>query len=268
MKVVNDVLEVEFPTSHALLDRVTSLHDENHPYQFHRSGTLLQKCSMSSQGSDNDIIGRAVSRERDRLDNNLEGDLTNPEKHSILSQFLRTAARNAKVAPLNVSCTLLPSFVLSRLRTRIPSISLNNTRSTSALDGIRGWACVAVLNHHNLWVYQPLVHYGYGLSQEDMAACIKVPEVAMRNDHLLRLPFVRLLHAGTASVSAFFIMLGFVLAYKPLMLSRKGRWQDILSTLAFSIFRRGIRLYLPSIAASFFVVIQNSRLDPAVSIHN
>ena len=206
---------------------------------------------MSSQGSHNDTVNRMLSGERDRLNNDREGDPTKPKKHSILSGYLRTATMHAKCALLDVPCTLLPSFVLGQLRTSIPSSSSSHTRSTSTLDGIRGWACVAVMNWHVLWVYQPRIHYGYGLSRDDMATCIQNPDIVMRNDHFLQLPIPRLLYSGTASMSAFFIISGFVLAYKPLALSRKCRWQDISSTLASSTFRRGIRLYLPAITSSF-----------------
>ena len=115
---------------------------------------------MSSQGSHDNMMNRAPSGNRDGLDNDPEGNLTIPKKYSILSGYLHSAARHAKGALLDVPRTVLPSFLLSRLRTSTPSSSSSHTRSTSALDGIRGLAFLAVLNHHILWVYQPLVHYG------------------------------------------------------------------------------------------------------------
>ncbi|CAF9907789.1 hypothetical protein IMSHALPRED_006494 [Imshaugia aleurites] len=188
-------------------------------------------------------------------DNDGEGYLAKPRRYSVLSGYISTSVRLAKSVLIDVSCALLPSFVLGRLRASSSSRSPGHTRYTSALDGIRGLACIAVMNYHILWVYQPRVHYGYALTQEDLAICIQKPEVVMRNDSFLQLPIIRLPFSATGSVSAFFIIAGFVLAYKPLALSRQGRWQDVLSTLASSTFRRGIRLYLPTVAASSFSFI-------------
>ena len=200
-------------------------------------------------------MDRTPLREHNIIDDDLEDGFVGPERRSNLSWYLHSAAVHAKIALFKVSCTLLPSFVSSRLRASIPSGSSNHSRYTSALDGVRGCACIAVMNYHILWVYQPFVHYGYGLSQEDLAVCIQEPNVVMRNDSLLQLPIVRLLYSPTGSVSAFFVIAGFVLAYKPLTLSRKGRWLDVFSSLTSSTFRRAIRLYLPAIAASLLSLI-------------
>ncbi len=91
----------------------------------------------------------------------------------------------------------------------------------------------------------------YMESEHSLTACTPKPQVGTRNDWFLQLPIVRLLFSGTGPVSSFFIIAGFALAYKPLALSRKGRWLDIFSTLASSTFCRGIRLYLPAITAIF-----------------
>lgn len=86
------------------------------------------------------------------------------------------------------------------------------------------------MNYHLMWIYEPHIQLGYGLSQQDLAACIPNPQVGTRNEWFLQLPIIRLLFSGTGSVSFFFILAGFVLAYKPLTLSRKGRWLDIFFT--------------------------------------
>ena len=206
---------------------------------------------MSSQGSHNATLDRPFLREHDIIDSDLEGGLVESARYSALSDYLHAVAAHAKSTLLGLSCALLPSFLSGLLRASNSSDAPNHTRYTSALDGLRGWACIAVMNYHLLWVYQPLVHYGYGLSQENLATCIQKPDAVMRNNSFLQLPIVRLLYSATGSVSVFFIVAGFVLAYKPLALSRECRWLDLYSSLASSTLRRGIRLYLPAIAATF-----------------
>ena len=206
---------------------------------------------MSPQSFHDATVHRVLSREHGIIDDDLEGGLVGGGRYSTLSEYLHTAATYAKNTLLDLSYTLLPSFLLSQLRPTVSSGSSSHTRYTSALDGIRGLACIAVMNYHLMWIYVPHIHLGYGLSQQDLTACISNPQANTRNDWFLQLPIVRLLFSGTGSVSVFFIIAGFVLAYKPLTLSRKGRWLDIFSTLASCTFRRGIRLYLPAIAAIF-----------------
>ena len=128
-------------------------------------------------------------------------------------------------------------------------------RQTSALDGIRGFACLAVMNYHVLYVYQGFVFYGYGLSKDSLAFCGRTQDQDLRNDWIHQLPIIRLLYSGTASVSLFFIISGFVLAYKPLMTARQHDHVAVFRIIGSSTFRRGLRLFLPPIIMTFFTML-------------
>ncbi|KAH8775132.1 acyltransferase family-domain-containing protein [Hyaloscypha finlandica] len=114
---------------------------------------------------------------------------------------------------------------------------LRKIHPTSYLDGLRGVAALIVLQSHFLtnWFY-PL-RSGYLNTESDT--------------HLLQLPILRLLYAGRASVAVFFVVSGFVLSYKPLLLARSSNQGAVLQTLSSSVFRRGFRLWIPIVFGTF-----------------
>jgi hypothetical protein len=61
-------------------------------------------------------------------------------------------------------------------------------------------------------------------------------------------PFFRLVAQGQSFVAIFFILLGYVNSLKPIQLSRAGKVEAALSSLASSTFRRSGRLVLPAAA--------------------
>lgn len=63
-------------------------------------------------------------------------------------------------------------------------------------------------------------------------------------------PFIRLPGQGNAFVAIFFVLLGFVNSLKAIKLSRTGRPQDALSSIATSAFRRTGRLVFPAAAVT------------------
>jgi peptidoglycan/LPS O-acetylase OafA/YrhL len=64
-------------------------------------------------------------------------------------------------------------------------------------------------------------------------------------------------------VTIFFLISGYVLSHKSLRLMRSREFAAILDTLASSVFRRGIRLFLPIIASSFLsLLFELARLYP------
>jgi len=99
---------------------------------------------------------------------------------------------------------------------------------TAYLDGLRGWAAFLVVFYHS--------------GKAD-------------NRPWLQLPFVHILDAGHSCVTIFFVISGYVLSYRILQLAREQQPAAILDTLASSVFRRWLRLYLPSALASLIVAI-------------
>ena len=56
-------------------------------------------------------------------------------------------------------------------------------------------------------------------------------------------------------VHVFFVISGFVLSRKPLRLARAHKYDELHQTLSSSVFRRAIRLYLPAVFSTFFVLL-------------
>jgi peptidoglycan/LPS O-acetylase OafA/YrhL len=97
-------------------------------------------------------------------------------------------------------------------------------RNTSYLDALRGIAAVIVVNHHH-------------------------------QSNPSELPFLSLVTAGKSSVNVFFVISGYVLGYRLLKNMRARDPAPLLDNFASSMFRRYIRLYLPSFFATFVAVI-------------
>ncbi|KAJ4147011.1 hypothetical protein LMH87_001564 [Akanthomyces muscarius] len=112
--------------------------------------------------------------------------------------------------------------------------------ATAYLSGVRGIAAVIVFIFHSTWAYSRIVEDGYGWHAEEG-----------ENLHILQLPFVRLVHAGHAMVGIFFLIGGYVNAMKPLRLMREHRQAELAPAVASSLLRRGVRLWLPALAATF-----------------
>ncbi|KAL2065394.1 hypothetical protein VTL71DRAFT_3064 [Oculimacula yallundae] len=125
---------------------------------------------------------------------------------------------------------LVPSFLRNSRKTVI--------HPTSWLDGLRGVASFIVFIHHFILVWFPNLNYGYG-----------TPDQSSRN--FFQLPLVRVIYAGRGMVCIFFVISGYVLSYSPLKKMRKRDYSPLLCSLASSLFRRGMRLYLPVLATTF-----------------
>ncbi|KEY64230.1 hypothetical protein S7711_03515 [Stachybotrys chartarum IBT 7711] len=143
---------------------------------------------------------------------------------------------------LAVCLFLLPSFVQDLI-----CRDLQNPRRmhpTSWLDGLRGVASLIVFFFH----FTDDTHKGllmsYGVKREGDEAASSP----------LQLPFVRVIVAGKPMVHIFFVISGFVLAYKPLKQIRANQFEALQDTLSSSIFRRGFRLYLPPLVSIFGIM--------------
>jgi len=99
---------------------------------------------------------------------------------------------------------------------------------TAYLDGLRGWAAFLVVFYHS--------------GKAD-------------NRPWLQLPLIHILDAGHSCVTIFFVISGYVLTYRILKHARKHDPIAVLDTLASSVFRRWMRLYLPTALASLVVAL-------------
>ena len=97
-------------------------------------------------------------------------------------------------------------------------------RNTAYLDALRGISAMIVVNHHH-------------------------------QSNPSELPFLSLVTAGKSSVNVFFVISGYVLSYRLLKHMRAGDSLPLLDNFASSMFRRYIRLFLPSFVATFVAVI-------------
>jgi len=136
---------------------------------------------------------------------------------------------------------LLPSFVQRRIR---PGLTKpQRLLPTSYLDGLRGVSSFIVfLGHYteeNLgWYTEP-----YG-AYEDGAASSP-----------LQLPFVRVIYSARPMVHIFLIISGYVLSYKPLKQIHSQQYSALAITLSSSVFRRALRLFLPSFVTLFIMAL-------------
>lgn len=150
---------------------------------------------------------------------------------------------------------LVPSFVQRRLR---PSPTKSNRlHPTSYLDGLRGVASFIVFMGHYTeetvgWYTEP-----YGLYED------KAPSSP------LQLPLLRVIYSPRPMVHIFFIISGYVLSYKPLKQIHSQQLLALTTTLSSSVFRRALRLFLPSIvtllimAFAVYFDISDDRFAPS-----
>ncbi|OLN89045.1 hypothetical protein CCHL11_06005 [Colletotrichum chlorophyti] len=138
---------------------------------------------------------------------------------------------------------LLPSFVQRRLRPN--DFKPRRLYATSWLDGLRGVASLIVFFCHFTEKHVPWYSLAYGYRDE--------------NDHAasspLQLPFLRVIFCGRPMVHIFFVISGFVLSLKALKQARKHEYDGLHRTLSSSVFRRGFRLFLPTIASTFAIMV-------------
>jgi len=122
---------------------------------------------------------------------------------------------------------LIPSFLTT------PAATTPSKTGISALDGLRGIACLFVFGEHYVICYQ---------SRETQV-------------WIMRVPFIRLLYYGKAAVFLFFVISGYVLSCKPLKLIRARSYPEFQKSISSSFLRRGMRLYLPCLIAAFIAFI-------------
>ena len=146
--------------------------------------------------------------------------------------------------------TLLPSYISRRIKGGDAESSASQKIAT--LDGLRGIACLIVVNQHLTYNFTEAIFRGWGLDDN--------------NKWLAQVPGISLLWDGRSMVAIFFVISGYVLSHKPLRLMRSQSWEQVNHTIASSAFRRLPRLYIPVMAstlatcmASYLGVFDNAR---------
>lgn len=132
---------------------------------------------------------------------------------------------------------LVPSFLQGRhAREQIRPAKLS---PTAYLDGMRGLAALFVFFCH--YFYQAfIIAEGWGAGPT--------------NYDFLKLPFVRLWYQGPPAVCLFFVISGYALSYRPLKLVRSRASADFANAISSLVFRRGIRLYMPTAISTFMII--------------
>lgn len=129
---------------------------------------------------------------------------------------------------------LIPSFVLGFASNRhSDDNSKKKTQKIAALDGLRGVACLFVFHAHYAYSF----HTWYDSEDPNNF-----------KSKIMYQPFIILTWCGPAMVDVFFFISGYVLVSKALRLVRSDNIGDALSNISSAVFRRALRLYLPSMA--------------------
>ncbi|KAJ6786714.1 hypothetical protein PWT90_08286 [Aphanocladium album] len=140
-----------------------------------------------------------------------------------------------------VAFALLPSFVQQRLRPA--EVKRRRISPTSWLDGLRGVAAFVVyINHYTAMNFGKFQRAYGDYELDDWSSP-------------LQLPFVRVIFCGLPMVHIFFIISGFALSYKPIRLIRGRQYRELHEALSSSVFRRGFRLFLPTVGSTFFIMV-------------
>ncbi|CAK7563289.1 MAG: hypothetical protein SEPTF4163_001153 [Sporothrix epigloea] len=133
---------------------------------------------------------------------------------------------------------LVPSF-LQPIDLNAP---VKKMHPTAWLDGMRGIASFFVVcTHISVVWFNWHIHNGYGINEHE--------------HWLIQLPFLRLAISGPPHVATFFIISGYALSYKPIKLSRMGRFAEANDAIASSAFRRWPRLFFMPMVISFIVAL-------------
>ncbi|KAI9799111.1 MAG: hypothetical protein M1825_004878 [Sarcosagium campestre] len=143
------------------------------------------------------------------------------------------------VAPLRRLCfALLPSYIQSWLSDE--ESEETDQSPTAALNGLRGFAALFVYFYHYQMAYSRHVEIGYGQSG---------------NWWIIQLPILRVWYAGPAMVAVFFVISGYVLSYRPIHLLHSHSFDRMMHNLSSSVFRRGMRLFLPTSVGTFITML-------------
>ncbi|KAH7143774.1 acyltransferase family-domain-containing protein [Dactylonectria macrodidyma] len=193
-----------------------SLADDGYPTH---ADSAPVSVSVSVSGSDDDFNPRQLLAQT---------------ANRILS-FIEYAKSSPGQLLLRIAWFLVPSFLQGR-----PVNEKAKLAPTAYLDGMRGLAALNVfLCHTGFQAYYPALGWGCGGGYYGF----------------LRLPFLRLMYAGDAAVALFFVISGYAISYKPVRMIRSRSTHEFGQAMTSMVFRRGLRLYLPTIASTGLLVL-------------
>ncbi len=162
---------------------------------------------------------------------------------------------------LRSSAVLLPSFTRDWKKAQSRQLPPSGGKQAlAALNGLRGVACLVVFNYHLLfvWTHSTDVSWGTVIDTEGLDENEIMKYQNNDQKSLLQLPFIRLLYAGHAMVIVFFVISGYVLSHKPMKLMRTSKFEELQRVLSSSVFRRGLRLFGPTIVGTFITMLLTS----------
>ncbi|KAI1621148.1 acyltransferase family-domain-containing protein [Exophiala viscosa] len=218
----------------ALLKSTIALHYQSVPLLANRSSNDELDIYEKEGSYLNGVLSHSPKRFIPRHGEQVELTIALEKMPSTLVHYpTADKIRNAALLAIGVLWTMArPSIFLELKNSHKP------LHPTAFLDGMRGVAAFFVVLAHVGMLFYPL--HSHGWSSED--------------PHFFELPIIRLLYSGAAMVTIFFIISGYALSYKPLLLLRKGARAKVFDTLASAMFRRGVRLFLPVIVVAFWCV--------------
>ena len=119
-----------------------------------------------------------------------------------------------------------------------PNIQQHNT---AYLDGLRGLAAFIVYIFHFLVPFDRSLFLGYMPGDQSSS--------------ILGLPIIGLLRSGEAMVRIFFVISGYVLTISASKSLYSRDWDGLLRSLSVATLKRGIRLFVPAVTASFIIML-------------
>ncbi|KAK3373349.1 acyltransferase [Lasiosphaeria ovina] len=213
----------------------------NHSRNFEENMVLLEEKSLSDVESDAgraDIESRFLSQ---------AAKWSSQARSHVLGGLMRGSTA-WRASLLRAGFFLIPSFVQARISrdhrrlssSRAAAAAPERLGPTAYLDGMRGLAAFFVFFCHYFYT---CFHIAGGWGDDG------------DRFWFLRLPFVRLVYSGPPMVCVFFVISGYALSLKPLRLARARSFATFASTMSSFVFRRGLRLFLPTAISTLMIVL-------------
>ncbi|KEF56661.1 uncharacterized protein A1O9_06850 [Exophiala aquamarina CBS 119918] len=167
--------------------------------------------------------------------------------------YIHLKAHNTIRSVPKYAIVTVPKFIRNLLHLALPSFLINlvsnnqhsehtkvQSRKIASLDGLRGIACLFVFH----------AHYAYSFSN-----CLEEAGSDVLQTRIMYQPYISLLWSGISMVNIFFFVSGYVLVGKSLRQSRSNDVTGAFSTISSAVFRRALRLYIPSMAIIMITVL-------------